>query len=53
MQNFSGAMARGRAEAYPLWYVEDLNDARKLQGENHVSARQGWAGEKSDFSAPC
>jgi len=29
-------------------YVEDLNDARTLHGEKRVSARRGWAGEKSD-----
>jgi hypothetical protein len=27
-------------------YVEDLNDARTLQGKRRVSAHQGWAGEK-------
>jgi Putative membrane protein insertion efficiency factor len=31
------------------WYVEPLSDARTLQGERCVSARPGWAGEKSDF----
>ena len=30
-------------------YVEGLNDARTLHGERRVSARRGWAGEKSDF----
>ena len=38
-----------RAEAYPLWYVEGLNDARTLHGKRRVSARRGRAGEKSDF----
>ena len=31
------------------WYVEPLSDARTLQGKRRVSARLGWAGEKSDF----
>jgi hypothetical protein len=30
-------------------YVEGLNDARTLHGKRRVSARLGWAGEKSDF----
>ena len=29
--------------------VEPLSDARTMLGERRVSARQGWAGEKSDF----
>jgi hypothetical protein len=29
--------------------VEGLNDARTPHGTRRVSARQGWAGEKSDF----
>ena len=28
---------------------EPLSDARTLPGERRVSARKGWAGEKSDF----
>jgi hypothetical protein len=32
-----------------FWYVEGLNDARTKHGERCVSARPGWAGEKSDF----
>jgi len=38
-----------KAEAYPLRYVEDLDDARTPHGKRRVSARRGWAGEKSDF----
>jgi hypothetical protein len=38
-----------RPEAYPLGYVEGLNDARTLHGKRRVLARRGWAGEKSDF----
>jgi len=30
-------------------YVEDLNDARATHGKRRVSARLGWAGEKSGF----
>jgi hypothetical protein len=30
-------------------YVEDLNDARTTHGKRRVSARLGWAGEKSGF----
>jgi hypothetical protein len=33
----------------PLGYVEGLNDARTPHGKRRVSARRGWAGEKSDF----
>jgi len=32
-----------------LGYVEGLNDARTLPGKRRVSARLGWAGEKSNF----
>jgi hypothetical protein len=32
-----------------LRYVEPLRDARTMPGERRVSARRGWAGEKSDF----
>ena len=32
-----------------LRYVEPLNAARTPHGEKRVSARWGWAGEKSDF----
>jgi hypothetical protein len=32
-----------------LRYVEPLGDARTMHGKRHVSARLGWAGEKSDF----
>ena len=38
-----------RAEAYTLGDVEGLNDAKTPPGERSVSARLGWAGEKSDF----
>jgi hypothetical protein len=38
-----------RFEAYPLGYVEGLNDVRTMHGKRCVSARLGWAGEKSDF----
>ena len=34
-----------------LLNVEDLNDARVPHGNRRVSARLGWAGEKSDFSS--
>ena len=30
-------------------YVELLSEARTLHGKGRVSARRGWAGEKSDF----
>jgi hypothetical protein len=30
-------------------YVEDAFEARTTHGKRRVSARQGWAGEKSDF----
>jgi hypothetical protein len=30
-------------------YVEGLNDPRTKHGKWHVSARWGWAGEKSVF----
>jgi len=32
-----------------LRYVELLSEARTPLGERRVSARRGWAGEKSDF----
>ena len=32
-----------------LLNVEGLNDARTMHGKRRVSARRGWAGEKSDF----
>ena len=32
-----------------LLTVESLSDARTLPGKKRVSARQGWAGEMSDF----
>ncbi len=32
-----------------LLNVEGLNDARTPHGKRRVSARRGWAGEKSDF----
>jgi hypothetical protein len=32
-----------------LRYVEPLSDTRTPLGEQRVSARRGWAGEKSDF----
>ena len=32
-----------------LLTVEGLSDARMLPGKKRVSARQGWAGEMSDF----
>jgi hypothetical protein len=32
-----------------LRYVELLSEARTPLGERCVSARRGWAGEKSDF----
>ena len=32
-----------------LRYVEPLSEARTMLGERRVSARRGWAGEKSDF----
>ena len=38
-----------RPEAYPLRYVEDLNDARTTHGKRRVSACQGRASEKRDF----
>ena len=45
----SKAAASEDSEAYPLGYVEDLNDARTMYGHRRVSARQGWEGEKGDF----
>jgi hypothetical protein len=33
--------------------VEPPSDARTKPGERRGSARRGWAGEKSDFSASC
>jgi hypothetical protein len=47
------AVQQGRnersAEAYPLGYVEGLNDTRMKCGERRVLARWGWAGETSVF----
>ena len=40
---------RVKARIVPLGYVEGLNDARTPHGKRCVSARRGWAGEKSDF----
>jgi hypothetical protein len=34
---------------HTLRYVEPLSDARTQHGKRLVSARQDWAGEKSDF----
>jgi hypothetical protein len=34
---------------HALRYVELLSDTRTPLGERRVSARRGWAGEKSDF----
>jgi hypothetical protein len=45
---FSKAAASEEARR-TLRYVEPLSDARSLQGKRRVSARLGWAGEKSDF----
>ena len=45
----SKAAASEGPKAYPLWYVEGLNDARTTHGKRRVSARRGWAGEKSGF----
>ncbi len=48
-------LANGKAPtAFPtseklLLNVEPLSEARTMLGERRVSARQGWAGEKSDF----
>jgi len=36
-----------------LFNIEDLNDARTMHGIRRISARRGWVGEKSDFSAAC
>ena len=30
-------------------YVEDFDEPRTTHGNRRVSARRGWAGEKSDF----
>jgi hypothetical protein len=38
-----------RPKAYVVQYVEGLSDARMQHGERRVSARQGWADEKSAF----
>ena len=38
-----------RPEAYVVQYVKGLSDARTQHGEERVSAREGWAGEKSAF----
>jgi hypothetical protein len=32
-----------------MGYVEDFDEPRTRLGERRVSARRGWAGEKSDF----
>ena len=40
---------RVKVRGVPFGYVEGLNDARTLPGKRRVLARQGWAGEKSDF----
>jgi hypothetical protein len=32
-----------------IWYGEHFSDARTMLGETRVSARGGWAGEKTDF----
>ncbi len=45
----SKAAASEDPEAYSLGYVEDLNDARTTHGKRRAEARQGRAGEKSDF----
>ena len=45
---FSKAAASEEAKG-TLRYVEPLSDARTLHGNRRVSARQGRAGEKSDF----
>ncbi len=37
----------------PLGYVEDFDEPRTTRGSERVSARQGWAGEESGFSASC
>src|SRR4029077_19314986 len=37
----------GPSGRYP--HVEPLSDARTTHGKRRVSARQGWAAEKSDF----
>src|SRR5437867_6317249 len=46
---FSKAAASEGPRAYPLGYVEGLNDKRTTHGKRHVLARLGWAGEKGDF----
>jgi hypothetical protein len=38
-----------RGESYFVSYVELLSEARTPYGKRRVSARRGWAGEKSDF----
>ena len=45
----TGKAAASEDEASTSWYVEGLSDARTKPGERRVSARRGWAGEKSDF----
>ena len=44
----SKAAAREEASR-TLRYVEPLSEARTPHGKRRVSARRGWAGEKSDF----
>jgi hypothetical protein len=43
------AVAGEGPRAVPSGYVEGLNDASTPHGNRCVSARRGWAGEKSDF----
>jgi hypothetical protein len=38
-----------KIQGVPSEVREGLNDARTTHGERPVSARRGWAGEKSDF----
>ena len=41
--------SKRRGDAYSVRYGEPLSEARTPQGKKRVSARWGWAGEKSDF----
>ena len=41
--------SKGRGDACSARYGEPLSEARTPQGKKRVSARWGWAGEKSDF----
>ena len=45
-------MALERAEAYPLWYVEDLNNTRKLQAT--ITSRRAVVGRvrRAPFQHP-